>query len=146
MRKLRMKSLIIKVLVTLVVFAALSIASAANAGELNLPLQPGLYLREDVKHPGKGQRTFPTETFSLNAEGLSYPGCRCFETIQVHRQGNIYHLTQRCVLKGEDVLKTEMAIIIKNNTSFLLINDDAEQKWRKKKEMLYQYYGDPKIP
>ncbi len=136
-----MKSLIIKVLVTSAVFAVLSIAPAVNAGELILPLQPGLYLRADITYPGTGKRSFPPETFSLDKEGLSYPGCRCFETLQVRRQENTYYLTQRCVLKGEDILKTDLAIVIKNKTSFILISDEAAAKGTEKKEILYQYYG-----
>ena len=136
-----MKSLVIKGLVSWVVLAALSIAPTVQAGELKLPLQQGLYLREDVKYPGTGKRSFPPEIFSFNDEGLSYPGCRCFETIQVRNEGKVYYLTQRCICKGEDYLKMKLTIIIKNKISFLLINDKSGQKDTKKEEIPYHYYG-----
>lgn len=146
MGRLKMKNLAIKGLLSLAVLAALGNAPKVKAGEMQLPLQQGQYLREDVQYPGTGKKSFPPESFSFDAQGLSYPGCHCFETIQVRNRGKVYYLTQRCVLKGEDVLKMNLTVLIKNKTSFLLIDDAGEQGGREKKETRYYYHGNLNNP
>lgn len=137
-----MKSVVIRILILSVILSSLCTAPTLTAAEPKLPLQPGLYVPEDLECPKPGEKPNASVSSYYDDEGLSLPRSRC-KILNVRHQGNVYYLTQQCLCKGEDLLTLNFTVIIKSRTSFSVLNTEWEQKRTGKKETVYHYCGNP---
>jgi hypothetical protein len=138
----QMSSVVAKLLIILVILAALGPVPPLTAGEPKLPLPYGLYVPEGVECPRPGEMPDPAVSCYHNNEGLSLPRRRC-KIIKVRNEGNVYYLTQRCLCRGEDLLTLNFRVIIKSRTSFSVLNTEWEQKRTGNQETVYHYCGNP---
>ncbi|MHB8066895.1 MAG: hypothetical protein ACYDIC_03230 [Desulfobaccales bacterium] len=136
-----MGKMAVGMLLTFLFLTAFGITATAAAAELKLPLKLGLYLPAGVECPKQGEKPDPFSIARYQPGGLQTPGHSGCKIIQVTNEGNVYHLKQQCIVRGEDRLKITQTIIIKSNTSFALLNSDWVQKRTGKKEIVYHYCG-----
>ena len=137
----KMRQAAARMLLIFLILTPLGITPTAEAAELKLPLKLGLYLPAGVECPKQGEKPDPFIMARYQPGGLQTPGHSGCKIIQVINEGNVYHLTQQCIVRGEDRLKITQTIIIKSNTSFALLNSEWVQKRTGKKEIVYHYCG-----
>jgi len=140
-----MRNVVVRMLIISLILTALGTAPTVQAAELKLPLQYGLYLPAGVECPKQGETPASSLACYYHRQGLNIPRCRC-QITQARNDGNVYHLTQKCLCRGEDNLNITLTITIKSKTSFSLLNDEWEQKRTGKKETVYHYCGNHHNP
>ena len=136
-----MKSVGVRVLIALVIMAALGVGPTA-AADGPIPLKQGVYVSEGVPCAGATNAHRVYYEKLEKGYGLSWPHTAC-EITQVQKKENVYYLTERCVFKGvEGILTKHLTIAVKGETSFSILYDSLEQKNTKKKERAYRWCQD----
>ena len=137
-----MKSVVIRVLIALGIMVALGAMETASAAG-PLPLKPGTYVLEGVPcDKGYAGNTLHYYLGDDNSYCIGVPHGE-WKIIQVHNNGNIYHVTLRCIYKGVEGIATEhRTILIKSATSFSIRNFPEKPKNSKQKEQVFRWCDD----
>ena len=141
-RGLMMKSVVVRMLIALVIMAALVAGQTARA-DGPLPLKQGTYVAEGVLPCDRAGNAYRIYYEDLEeGYGFSWPHSACTIT-KVRNKGNVYYVTQKGIFKGvEGIVTVHLTITVKSETSFSIISNSLEPKNTKKKERAYRWCQD----